>query len=82
MESGPDAHRLGCAGVFMIARAISQQMKAAAVEESQDASPDERKKLPTEAPEMRTFALGRWRQIAAVSDQINAVVRASRRSDY
>jgi pimeloyl-ACP methyl ester carboxylesterase len=44
------------------------QMKAAAVEASRDANPDERKKLPVPAQQMRTWTLGRWQHQAAASN--------------
>jgi pimeloyl-ACP methyl ester carboxylesterase len=57
-------------------------MKAAAVEATRDANPDERKKLPVEAQQMRTWALGRWQHQAAASNPFELEELASLRADH
>jgi pimeloyl-ACP methyl ester carboxylesterase len=59
-----------------------RQMKAAAVEASRDANPDERKKLPVEAQQMRTWALGRWQHQAAASNPFELEELAALRADH
>ena len=59
-----------------------QQMKTAAIESSRDANPDERKKLPTEAQQMRTWALGRWQHQAAASNPVELEELAALRADH
>ena len=59
-----------------------RQMKTAAAEASRDANPDERKKLPAEAQEMRTWALGRWQHQAAASNPFELEELAALRADH
>jgi pimeloyl-ACP methyl ester carboxylesterase len=59
-----------------------RQMKAAAGEASRDANPDERKKLPVEAQQMRTWALGRWQHQAAASNPFELEELAALRADH
>jgi pimeloyl-ACP methyl ester carboxylesterase len=59
-----------------------RQMKAAAVEASRDANPDERKKLPVEAQQMRTWTLGRWQHQAAGSNPVELEELAALRADH
>lgn len=59
-----------------------RQMKAAAVEASRDANPDERKKLPVEAQQMRTWTLGRWQHQAAASNPFELEELAALRADH
>jgi pimeloyl-ACP methyl ester carboxylesterase len=59
-----------------------RQMKAAAVDASRDANPDERKKLPVAAQQMRTWALGRWQHIAAASNPVELEELAALRVDH
>jgi pimeloyl-ACP methyl ester carboxylesterase len=62
--------------------AALNQMKADAVEQSRDANPGERTKLPLEAQRMRTWALGRWQHFAAATNPFELEELATLRADH
>jgi pimeloyl-ACP methyl ester carboxylesterase len=59
-----------------------RQMKAAALQASQDANPGERKKLPPDGQRMRTWSLGRWQHFAAANNPVELEELAALRADH
>ena len=57
------------------------QMKAAAEQSARDANPDERRKLPQDAQDMRTWTLARWQHLAAAVNPVESEELAAFRAE-